>query len=156
MEDRSQVHERTGDARKGEADMPKWIPFLAIFLSVLAVPAAAQPAAPAAGAAQARKLYAILLAPGPAWKPGKPFREQGLRTHFDYWMGIYRSGSIVAAGPLGNDSGLVLLLAPDLTDAEAVMHADPAVVAGIFQGSVRSYAPPMIGIEALAEVRNGG
>jgi hypothetical protein len=31
------------------------------------------------------------------------------------------------------------------------MRADPAIVAGVFQGSVRPYSLPMIDIEALAK-----
>lgn len=106
-------------------------------------PAAATPAAD-------RKLFALILRPGSAWKPGRPFAEQGLRPHFDYWMGLFRAGRIATAGPLGSDGGLVLLLAPSLEQAEAMMRADPAIEARIFTGEVRSYAPPMVDSGALA------
>ena len=117
---------------------------------------AASPAAPlpskeaSVEAADTRQLYALVLTPGRAWKPGKPFGEQGLRPHFDYWMGLFRAGRIATAGPLGSDSGLVLLFARDLAEAEEIMQADPAIESGIFQGSVRRYAPPMINSDVLA------
>jgi hypothetical protein len=132
------------------------IPLLVLLLAAPAAPVAAQPAGPAVKAIEVRRLYAILLALGPEWKPGKPFHEQGLRSCFDCWMGFYRSGRTAAAGPPGDDSGLVLLLARGQADAEAVMRADRVIVAGMFRGSVRSYAPAMIDIEALTEVRNDG
>ena len=116
---------------------------LAALLLPLA-PAAAEPAAAAAAEAPAEPLFALILAPGPAWKPGKPFAEQGLRPHFDYWMALFRAGRIASAGPVGSDSGLVLLRAPDQAAADAMLAADPAIAAGIFTGTVRRYAPPMV------------
>ena len=100
-------------------------------------------------AADKRQLYALVLTPARAWKLGRPFSEQGLRPHFDYWMGLFRAGRIATAGPLGSDSGLVLLFAVDLAEAEAIMRADPAIKSGIFEGSVRRYAPPMINPDSL-------
>ena len=99
----------------------------------------------------ARQLYALLLTPGPAWKPGLPFAKQGLEAHFYYWKDLFKNGRIATAGPLGSDGGLVLLLAKDLEEAEAIMRADPAVRSGIFLGSARHYAPPMINADSLAK-----
>ena len=101
----------------------------------------------------AAPLFALALAPGRAWKPGRPFSEQGLRPHFDYWMALYRDGRIAAAGPVGTDSGLVLLRAPDQAAADAILTADPAIAAGIFIGTVRPYAPPMVNGAALPQPR---
>lgn len=100
-----------------------------------------------------RKLFALLLSPGAAWKPGRPFAEQGLRPHFDYWMALFRAGRIATAGPLGVDRGLVILLAPSLAEAQAIADADPAIVSGIFVGEVQPYAPPMISGAALEKER---
>ncbi|WP_447758650.1 hypothetical protein [Sphingopyxis fribergensis] len=111
-------------------------------------------AQPAATAPAAQPLFALILAPGPAWKPGKPFAEQGLRPHFDYWMALFRAGGIVSAGPVGTDGGLVLLRAADQAAADAILAADPAIVAGIFTGTVRRYAPPMIDADVLAAPKN--
>jgi uncharacterized protein YciI len=100
-------------------------------------------------AAGESRLFALVLRPGHAWRPGRPFAEQGLRPHFDYWMGLHRAGRIVMAGPMGSDSGLVLLVASDPAEAQEVMRGDPAIAAGIFVGEVRPYAPPMINAGAL-------
>ena len=128
---------------------------LALALATLALPlaAAAQDGAaarPSATAGADARLYAILLEPGPAWKPGKPFAEQGLGPHLAYWVALHRQGRIVTAGPLGDDSGLVLFYAADQRAAEAVLAGDPAIAAGVFAGSVRPYAPPMVNAARLA------
>ncbi|MGH6634175.1 YciI family protein [Sphingopyxis sp.] len=140
------------------------------FALLLSLAAPALPAAAQTGAAQtaathpdtapqsatapaAQPLFALILAPGPAWKPGKPFAEQGLRPHFDYWMALFRQGRVASAGPVGADGGLVLLRAADQAAADAILAADPAIVAGIFTGTVRRYAPPMVNANALAAPR---
>ncbi len=38
----------------------------------------------------------------------------------------------------------MLFYAADAGEAEAVLAGDPAIAAGIFRGTVRPYAPPMI------------
>ena len=133
-----------------------WAPVRFALLLSLAAPAAAQAETekPAATAPAAQPLFALILAPGPAWKPGRPFAEQGLRPHFDYWMALFRAGRIASAGPVGTDGGLVLLRAPDQAAADAILAADPAIVAGIFTGTVRPYAPPMVNAHALGSVRD--
>lgn len=128
---------------------------LAALLLPLAIPAVAAPggAPPAAADPAAAPLFALILAPGPAWKPGRPFAEQGLRPHFDYWMALFRDGRIITAGPVGGDGGLVLLRAADQAAADAILAADPAIVAGIFTGTIRRYAPPMVNPAALPAKR---
>ncbi len=118
--------------------------------------AAAQPgaevtSAPKTEASADLKLFALILRPGSTWKPGRPFEEQGLRDHFFYWKGLFRAGRIASFGPLGNDSGLVILTARSLGDAEAIMYADPANKAKIFTGDVLPYIPRMINVEALSD-----
>lgn len=131
------------------------LPLVVLLAFSLPAPAAAadEAAAPPAATETAAPLFALILAPGPAWKPGRPFAEQGLRPHFDYWMAHFRAGRIASAGPVGADSGLVLLRAADQAAADAILAADPAIVAGIFTGTVRRYAPPMINADALAAPR---
>lgn len=132
---------------------------LAVLAFAIASPAIAHTtqapaAAEAAQPADASQLYALILGPGPAWKPGKPFEEQGLKTHFHYWMELFRAGRIATAGPLDSDSGLILLFAGDRAEAEAVLGADPAIEAGIFEGTVRRYVPPMVNADALKGVQS--
>ena len=93
------------------------------------------------------RLFAILLRPGPAWQTGRPFKDQGLGAHFRYWKGLFDRGRVVTAGPLGADSGLVLLYAADQAEADAIVRDDPAVIGTIFVGEARPYAPPMISAE---------
>lgn len=85
---------------------------------------------PAASDAADERLFAILLEPGEAWKPGLPFQEQGLGDHLAYWIALHRQGRLVTAGPLGDDSGLVLLYAADQRAADAILNADPAIRRG--------------------------
>lgn len=127
---------------------------VALFCAAMlgAAPPAGAETQPKSAVASA-KLFALILRPGAAWKPGRAFAEQGLRDHFHYWMKLFRDGRIASAGPLGTDSGLVLLFARDLADAEAIMRADPAIQARIFTGDVRAYAPPMTNGKLLPETR---
>lgn len=121
-----------------------WIVAMAVAGLVVAPPAMAQQSSRPVAAAESGRLFAVLLQPGQAWKPGRPFRDQGLRDHFNYWMKLFHDGRIITAGPLGDDSGLVLLRAADQAEADSILAADPAIPAGIFTGTVRPYAPPMI------------
>src|SRR5690606_12592760 len=117
---------------------------LAAVLAALAfaAPAGAQGEAPPAAAAEASEepLFAILLEPGPAWLPGRPFAEQGLLEHFQYWVALFGEGRVATFGPLGDDSGLILLRAAGQAEADAVVAADPGVVSGTFTGTARPYA----------------
>lgn len=139
-----------GAARAGASSMMRATSMLLAFAMAPGAAMAgssSQSADPSADKAQAespeRALYAIVLTPGPAWKPGKPFAEQGLRDHFFYWKRLFDEGRIASAGPLGADHGLVLVRADDQEDADAILAADPALVAGVFTGTVRPYSPAM-------------
>ena len=118
---------------------------LALLIAAALASAQAPAAAPAPNPAiQADRLFALILSPGPKWQPGKPFAEQGLRPHFDYWVAQYKAGKVASAGPVGDDSGLVILRLSGQAEADAILAADPAIAAGIFTGTVRPYAPPMV------------
>ncbi len=98
------------------------------------------PAAPAtASAVKAEPLFAIIYRAGPAWKANVPMRDQGLLEHFYYIRDQHRAGRIIVAGPLGAEGGLVLVRAADQAAAEALMKADPAVIAGKFVGTVTPF-----------------
>lgn len=99
-------------------------------------------------AAAARPLFAIVYRAGPAWKPGVPMKEQGLRDHFYYVKALHERGDIVYAGAMGPDGGLMILHAADQAAAEAVAANDPAVKAGIFLADVRHYTPRFVGTGA--------
>lgn len=79
-------------------------------------------------------------------------REQGLRDHFYYMKRLHSEDRIIAAGELGPDGGLVLLRARDQADADGVIAADPAVVAGLFVGEARRFVPRFVGAKPLSPV----
>ena len=84
-------------------------------------------------------MYAIVYRAGPSWRPGVPMEQQGLREHFYYLRDLHARGVILLAGPLGADGGLVLLRASDQAEADRLMAADPAVIAGLFVGEARPF-----------------
>ena len=53
----------------------------------------------------AEPTFAIVYRPGPAWIPGRPLREQALASHLSYMQALFRTGSLVFAGPFLDDSG---------------------------------------------------
>lgn len=99
-------------------------------------------------AAATRPMFAIVYRAGPAWKPGVPMKEQGLRDHFYYVKALHERGDIVYAGAMGPDGGLMILHAADQAAADAVAAGDPAVKTGIFLADVRRYTPRFVGTGA--------
>ncbi len=117
--------------------------------SLLTGTLAATTAAPAPSpAAATRPLFAIVYRAGPAWKPGVPMKDQGLRDHFYYVKALHERGDIVYAGAMGQDGGLMILHAADQAAADAVAAGDPAVKTGIFLADVRRYTPRFVGTGA--------
>lgn len=121
--------------------------------------AAAKPAAPAdkrpdqepaAEAPVAKgRLYAVLLGPGAAWKRGQPFKGPGLDEHRRYWKKLLGEGRVASAGPLGNETGLVLLRARNQSEADGIVAADPAVKARILRGVARPYSAELVSAAVL-------
>lgn len=96
------------------------------------------------------RLFAAVLGPGPKWKKGQPFKGPGLDQHRAYWKQLHNEGRVASAGPLGDDSGLILLRAKNQSEANALLAADPAVKARILHGVARPYRAEMISAEVLA------
>lgn len=111
--------------------------------SALITPVAAEvPAQAAPPPVAVPVLYVIHYRPGPAWKPGRPLREQGLERHGAYMRDLAERGELLAAGPLSTtEGGLVILRLDSLEAATARMQADPAVQAGQFVGEVSVWRP---------------
>jgi uncharacterized protein YciI len=99
-------------------------------------------------AAATRPLFAIVYRAGPAWKPGVPMKEQGLRDHFYYVKALHERGDIVYAGAMGPDGGLMILHAVDQAAAQTIAANDPAVKTGIFLADARHYTPRFVGTGA--------
>ena len=85
-------------------------------------------------------LFAVVIGPGPSWKKGQPLKK-GSDGHWKYWQDLHAKGVVDSAGPVGQDTGFVLLRARNQREANAVIAADPAVRAGKFRGVARPYDP---------------
>jgi len=102
---------------------------------------AAQPAQPS---------YLCVYRPGSKWLPGKPLSEQPLREHGRYMLDLYRRGIMRLAGRFADGSGGAMLFgADDEASAQAIVAADPAVVAQTFTYELRQWA--FVDWEALAK-----
>jgi uncharacterized protein len=91
-------------------------------------------------------MYVVLGSPTERWA-GTDGEElaTAVRRHMVWMLGLEREGALFAAGPLDvrpaawSDSGLYILRAGSLADAEAMAARDPLVVAGLRTPSVRSW-----------------
>lgn len=136
--------------------MPQPLPrtlALALILTLLSAPpvlaakdkpVAAKPAPVAKG-----RLFAVVLGPGPAWKKGQPFKGPGLEAHRAYWKKLFDEGRVASAGPLGGETGLVLLRARGQAEADALIAADPAVRQRILRGVARPYTSALTSAAVL-------
>lgn len=110
-----------------------------LIVALVLVGATAAPPARAEEAASTQKFFILIYSAGPAWKPGVPMAEQGLRPHFFYWKSLRDARKVFVAGPLDTDGGLILLRAKSIDDAGDMMAHDPAIMGGIFTGEVHSW-----------------
>ncbi len=127
----------------------------AITLILLATPPLVAGEKPAAEAQKSEpiakgRLFAAVLGPGPKWKKGQPFKGPGLDQHRAYWKKLHEEGRVASAGPLGEDTGLILLRARSQSEANALLAADPAVKARILHGVARPYRAEMMSTAVLA------
>jgi uncharacterized protein YciI len=85
--------------------------------------------------------YLCVYRPGAKWLPGKPLSEQPLREHGRYMRDLYRRGVMRLAGRFADGSGGAMLFgADDDASAQAIVAADPAVVAETFTYELRQWA----------------
>ena len=85
--------------------------------------------------------YLCVYRPGPRWLPGKPLSEQPLREHGGYMLDLYKRGVMRLAGRFADGSGGAMLFgATDDASAQAIVAADPAVVAETFSYELRQWA----------------
>jgi uncharacterized protein len=85
--------------------------------------------------------YLVIFRPGPNWLPGKPLAEQPLREHGRYMLDLYKRGVMRLAGRFADGSGGAMLIgADDDATAQAIVAADPAVVAETFRYELRQWA----------------
>jgi uncharacterized protein YciI len=89
----------------------------------------------------AQPSYLVVFRPGPRWLPGKPLAEQPLREHGRYMLDLYKRGVMRLAGRFADGSGGAMLIgADDDASAQAIVAADPAVVAETFTYELRQWA----------------
>jgi uncharacterized protein YciI len=94
-----------------------------------------------AAAASEQPGYLCVYRPGAKWLPGKPLSEQPLREHGRYMLDLYRRGILRLAGRFADGSGGAMLFgAADDPSAQAIVAADPAVVAQTFTYELRQWA----------------
>lgn len=85
--------------------------------------------------------YLCVYRPGPHFLPGRPLSEQPLREHGRYMLDLYKRGVMrIAGGFADNSGGAMLFGADDDASAQAIVTADPAVVAGTFTYELRRWA----------------
>lgn len=64
-----------------------------------------------------------------------------LREHFQYLLGLHRAGALQLAGPFaGEVGGAAVLRARDDAAARALLQADPAVSARVFDFELRRWS----------------
>jgi uncharacterized protein len=123
------MSEQRGDRRQ----------FVQMGLAGLGALASAGAAAQVAGSATPS--FLCVYRPGPQWLRGKPLEEQPLREHGRYMLELYRRGVMRLAGRFADGSGGAMLFgAQDAASAQAIVAADPAVVAQTFTFELRQWS----------------
>jgi uncharacterized protein len=108
----------------------------------------------AAQAANTQPSYLCVYRPGPRWVAGKPLAEQPLREHGRYMLDLYKRGVMRLAGRFADGSGGAMLFgAADDASAQAIVAADPAVMAETFTYELRQWA--FVDWESLANKKSG-
>jgi uncharacterized protein YciI len=97
-----------------------------------------------------KPLQVVSHRPGPAWLAGVPFREQpGVEHHLGTMRGWLEGGHLVMGGPFLDDAGggMAVVAFGSIDEADAAAQADPAVLAGLLQASVRPWLVGMSSVE---------
>ncbi|HEY5754631.1 MAG TPA: YciI family protein [Steroidobacter sp.] len=93
----------------------------------------------AARSAVKEQLYLAIYRPGPAWIEGQPTTSQPLREHGRYILDLHVRGKLRLAGGFPLDGGAAAFEADSDAAAQAIIAADPAVIAGVMECSVRRW-----------------
>jgi uncharacterized protein YciI len=84
--------------------------------------------------------YLVVYRPGPRWPSGDALPPE-LREHFRYLLGLHQTGVLQLAGPFGGElGGAAVLRARDDEAARALLQADPAVTAHVFDVELRRWS----------------
>ncbi len=74
--------------------------------------------------------------------PGSPEFMDVLQKHFVYWLKLEQEGSLLGAGPLDpitDGVGLAILLADNLTEAEALVAEEPFAKLGLRRCTIEQW-----------------
>ncbi len=78
------------------------------------------------------KTFLVLYKPGKGWLPGEPISKQPLQAHLNYLLELHDKGQLLMGGPFADGTGgAVILTVGSLTEAEALIDKDPAIVQGV-------------------------
>ena len=82
-----------------------------------------------------RARFVVTRAPGPAWDPDRPTREQaGWGAHSTFMDALADERFVAFGGPAGNRNNVVLIVdAPDEATVRARLALDPWTVAGLLR-----------------------
>lgn len=89
--------------------------------------------------------YVVLLEANPAYQPVAAEDPQAtVQSHFQYQLRLIADGRTIKGGPLVAEAdaalvGITVLRAASLDEAKAIAAADPAVRAGLFTATVRTW-----------------
>ena len=92
--------------------------------------------------------YVILLEENPAYKPvSEAATGAVMQSHFQYQLRLLADGRSVLGGPLtpspGNAMvGMTVLRVPSEAEAKSIVANDPAIAAGIFRATLRTWTTP--------------
>lgn len=89
--------------------------------------------------AQKPSLYLAIYRPGPAWIEGQPTASQPLREHGRYILSLHLQGKLRLAGGFPTDGGAAAFEADSDATAQAIVAADPAVIAGVMECTLRRW-----------------
>ena len=85
--------------------------------------------------------YVAHYTPGPNWVAGQPLREQPLKPHVEYLLGLHREERLLMGGPLADGSGgLVIFSAPSAAEVDVMLSGDPAIKSGILVADVKEWS----------------
>ena len=85
--------------------------------------------------------YIALYRPGPNWLAGKPLKDQPLKAHLDYLLGLHERGKLTMGGPFADESGgLVVFSCENSGEADAMLTEDPAVIEGVLVGDIKQWS----------------
>ena len=73
-------------------------------------------------------------------QPGTPEFADVLREHFVYWLKLEVEGKLLGAGPVADGTGLAVLLASDLAEAERIVGDEPFTRRGFRRTEIQAWS----------------